>query len=404
MQSFKTYALLVSVCALIILSKGRIDFASTKFADWDLHSYRVLAIASPHLAQDAIAPFCYRLLGPYLVGLLPLPDPLAFWLLNSVACLVLVVLFYRFLIDQNIHRNVAVLTVLLFACNRYFYGFFAWDPFQIDDVLALICIVLCFSFLFKGRWVAFAFCLALGCLTREAVLIMIPVSLFYLWEYGKFRQDYQKLILAIAPTLAVFISVRIFVHADHVSIGLRGILPYYWMKFGESIGNAVTPQAWFRRTIWCFMPLSLVPVMFMRTTISFFSARKYLLLFSLLVVVTDLWGIDPGGGDTERQMAPSFLAFYWLIGEITQREFAPAKWVFPVLFGCGWLASLHHLYGIYPLPSKRATLFVTLLGFVGVMVTALLSRYGDWRRVAVVGETATDLAGGPPQRTDQHQP
>jgi hypothetical protein len=55
MQSFKTYALLVSVCALIILSKGRIDFASTAFAHWDLHSYRVLAIASPHLAQDAIA-------------------------------------------------------------------------------------------------------------------------------------------------------------------------------------------------------------------------------------------------------------------------------------------------------------------------------------------------------------
>ena len=383
MENLKTYALLVSVCALIILSKGRIDFASPAFAGWDLHSYRAVAIASPHLAPDAMAPFCYRLLGPYLVGLLPLPDPLAFWLLNSVACLVLVVLFYRFLIDQKIRRDVAVMTVLLFACNRYFYGFFAWDPFQIDDVMALICIVLCFSFLFKGRWVAFAFCLALGCLTREAVLIMIPVSMFYLWEYGKFRQDYQRLMLAIAPPLAVFILVRVLVPADQASIGLSGILPYYWTKFGESIGNAIAPQAWFRRLLWCFMPLTLVPVMFIRTTISFFSARKHLLLFILLVVVTDLWGIDVGGGDAERQMAPSFLAFYWLIGAITQRELAAAKWVFPALFGCGLIASLHHLQGIYPLPSKRATLLVTLIGFAGVTVTVLLSRYGGWRRVAV---------------------
>jgi hypothetical protein len=89
MRTFKTCALLVSACALIILSKGRIDFASPLFADWDLHSYRLMAMASPRLAEDAIAPFCYRLLGPYVVGLLPLPDPLAFWLLNSLACLAL---------------------------------------------------------------------------------------------------------------------------------------------------------------------------------------------------------------------------------------------------------------------------------------------------------------------------
>jgi hypothetical protein len=391
MRTFKTCALLVSACALIILSKGRIDFASPLFADWDLHSYRLMAIASPHLAEDAIAPFCYRLLGPYLVGLLPLPDPLAFWLLNSLACLALALLFFQFLIDQKIRSDVAVLTVLLFTCNRYFFGFFAWDPFQIDDVLVLICILLCFSFLFKGRWVAFTACLALGCLTREVVLVAIPVSFFFLWERGKLRQDYQKMILATASALAVFILVRIFVDADHASIGIQGILPFYWMKLGESIGNAVTPQAWFRRLVWCFMPLTLVPVIFLRTTIAFFSARKYLLLFLFLVVLTDLWGIGAGGGDAERYMAPSFLAFYWLIAEIMQHEFSPAKWVFPVLFACGLVASLHHLQGIYPLPSKRATLLVTLIGLFGVTLTAFFSRYGEWR---VARDAATDSKAG----------
>jgi hypothetical protein len=391
MRSLKTYAVLVSACALIILSKGRIDFASPLFADWDLHSYRLMAIASPHLVEDAIAPFCYRLLGPYLVGLLPLPDPLAFWLLNSLACLALALLFFQFLIDQKIRSDVAVLTVLLFTCNRYFFGFFAWDPFQIDDVLALICILLCFSFLFKGSWLAFTACLALGCLTREVVLVVIPVSFFYLWERGKLRQDYQKMILATAPAFAVFILVRIFVYADHASIGIHGILPFYWMKLGESVGNAVTPQAWFRRLIWCYMPLTLVPMIFLRTTISFFSARKYLLLFLFLVVLTDLWGIGAGGGDAERYMAPSFLAFYWIIGEIMQHEFSPAKWVFPALFACGLLASLHHLQGIYPLPSKRATLLVTLIGFFGVTLTAFFNRYGGWR---VVGDAVTDSKSG----------
>jgi uncharacterized membrane protein len=370
-QSFKTYVWLICAGIFLIVSRGMIDFNSPDYAGFDLHYYRTIAIASPHLSKDASAPYAYRLLGPYIVGLLPLPDPLAFRLVDSIACLALVILFYRLLVGQGITSRVAFVAVLLFACNRYFFGLLIWDPFQIDDVLAMVCLVVSLMFLFRRRWVGFALCFALGCVTREAVMILIPVSFLYLWEEGALRHEYKKWIAAIVPALAVFILVRMFVYADDVRMGITGILPYYQMKFGESAVNAYSKHAWFRRLIWSFMPFTPLPFVFPRTTISFFWRRKFVLLFFVLVVITDLWGIDHGGGDAERQMAPAFLPFFWLIAMLLQQELSHVKWALPAILAGGYISSLHHLQGIYPLPNKLATLLVTVVAVVEILAVAL---------------------------------
>jgi len=352
-----------------------IDFNSAAYTGFDLHSYRQIAIASPHLSPEVSPPYAYRLLGPYTVGLLPLPDPLAFRLADSAVCLTLVILFYRLLVEQGIHCGVALVAVLLFACNRFFFGLLIWDPFQIDDVLAMLCLVVSLTMLFRRRWVWFALCFALGCLTREAVMILIPVSFVYLWEEGTIRKEYMKWIGAITPALAVFILVRVFVYADEARMGVAGILSYYQMKFGESIENALTKEAWFRRLVWSFMPLTFLPFIFPRTTFSFFWRRRYLLLFFLLVVITNLWGIDPGGGDSERQMAPSFLPFFWLIAALLQQELSHIKWALPAILGGGYVSSLHHLQGIYPLPNKMATLLVTVVAVVEISAVAVYIKF-----------------------------
>jgi hypothetical protein len=388
MRGFRTYVVLASITIFLIASRGMIAFNSPAFAEFDLHEYRLLAHAAPHLARDAQAPYAYRFLGPYIVGLLPMPDPQAFRLLNSIACLALILLFYRLLVNQGIRNNIAATAAILFACNRYFFGLFAWDPFQIDDVLALVCLTGCLLLLFSRRWLAYAFCFALGCFTREAVLILIPVSFVYLWEQGTLRKEFKKWLMATAVAVAVFAMIRVFVYADGARMSVSEILPYYRMKFGESAGNAFTVQAWFRRLIWCFMPFTLLPFVFWKTTRAFFSRRKFVLLYFMLVVITDFWGIDNGGGDAERQMAPAFLPFYWLIAEISQTDLLLPRWILPLLLAGGYLGSLHHLQGVYPLPSKRATFFVTLVSFAGIMVAGLWRLRNQGRTAFQSSETA----------------
>jgi hypothetical protein len=117
------------------------------------------------------------------------------------------------------------------------------------------------------------------------------------WKDPKvIRRDVGSEIYPTLGEMALRDVNALDVHADDVRMGVTGILPYYQMKFGESIANALSKLAWFRRLIWSFMPFTLLPFVFPRTTISFFWRRKYLLLLFVLAVITDLWGTDHGGG------------------------------------------------------------------------------------------------------------
>jgi hypothetical protein len=270
-----------------------------------------------------------------------------------------------------------------------------WDPFQIDDVLAMVCILACFMLLARRRWIAFAVCFALGCLTREVVMILIPVSFVYLWERGTLRREFKRWFAAICPAIAVFLLVRASVYADGARMRITGILSYYVMKFGESAGHAFTFAAWMRRLVWCFMPFTFLPLVFLRTTVSFFSRHNYVLLYLILVVVTDFWGIDQGGGDAERQMAPAFLAFFWLIGVIAQSRLSRPRWVLPVILAAGFLGSLHHLQTVYPLPGKLATLVVTIVAATaatGIGLWIAFSGTGNEIVVATSAATISDLS------------
>ncbi len=136
------------------------------------------------------------------------------------------------------------------------------------------------------------------------------------------------------------------------------------------------------------MPFTFLPFVFPRTTISFFWRRKYVLLFFVLVVITDLWGIDHGGGDAERQMAPAFLPFFWLIAMLLQQELSHVKWALPAILAGGYLSSLHHLQGVYPLPNKMATLLVTVVAVAEILAVAIYVK-----RRGRVGEADAGEAG-----------
>src|ERR1700739_3732491 len=129
------------------------------------------------------------------------------WLLTSIAALVLAVLFYQFLVNQALSSPVAMLTVLLFTFNKYFFGLIVWDYFQIDDILCLICFVLSFCFLLKRRWIQLALCLAIGCTARETVLIMIPVVFVYQWETKTIRRGWKTGIIGTRAALVVLVAL-----------------------------------------------------------------------------------------------------------------------------------------------------------------------------------------------------
>ena len=98
MKPSLAYALALAVLSLVMAwLYGTIDYLGL-YANVDLKHYRALAQAVPWWATETPQPFVFRILGPYLVGLLPVPDPLGFRLLTTAGLAVLTVLLFAFLL------------------------------------------------------------------------------------------------------------------------------------------------------------------------------------------------------------------------------------------------------------------------------------------------------------------
>src|SRR3954453_22267281 len=195
----------IAVAAIMIFMYGQINYAVPPYStEWNLVDYRAIAAASPGLNIHVESPFVYRILGPYIVGLLPIPDPVGFRILAAIASTVCVVLYYYFLRYFGIKGSVAALVTVLYIFNPWLFGFTSWDSFHINEILSLIYMIVLFLAMLRSKWILFALTLLLAAVTRETAMLMIPVAFFYLVEKKKLSEEGRSYALAIIPGIVVF--------------------------------------------------------------------------------------------------------------------------------------------------------------------------------------------------------
>jgi hypothetical protein len=343
------------VTAVMIFLYGGVDYGAERFAIMDLHNYRAMANASPGIAEEVGKPYAYRLLGPYLVGLLGIPIEQGFYLLTVVSSLVLAVLFYFFLKRYRISPAVAAVTTVLFVLNKQLFGASVWNYFQLKDLLSMISVLVMFMALSDGRWFVFAAALLFGALAGEVPLIMVPVALVYLRERGRLGREWRRLLAAVLPAVAAFVVIRLLVPAPRGMTLLEALL-HYPRKLRH-------PAVWFRLLVNPFVPVSLLPLVFFESTVAFLKKNRHALAYLLLVFASALLG-----SNNERLMAPAFVVFYLVIGLIVQDRIYPHRGMLALLVAAGFLSSLHHLIARYPLPDRNIT--IALSGGSLVVVSA----------------------------------
>lgn len=325
---------------------GSIDYLG-EFAHVDLRHYRAMAQAVPRWAAETPQPFVFRILGPYLVGLLPVADPLGFRLLTAAALVALTVALYAFQRRLELEASIAAFTAALLTLNPYVFGFFAFNPFQLPDVLAMLAIVMAFHAMLDRRWVLFALITALGVLSREPALLVLPAAAVYVWRRESMRSEAVRLLLASAPALILFALPRLLIEPTGG--------PSLWQTFLNASGKAASPETWYRLLVNAWSPLSLLPLVLFETARAFVRQHLFLVVFAALVLASAMFG-----GDQERLVAPAFIAVYSLIGYLLQHERWP-RWTQAVLVAAAVLTSLHHLTARFPLPSRIWTIVLSLL-------------------------------------------
>ena len=163
-------ALLAALSALAIFLYGAVPYTEEPYAGMDLRYYRAMAEASPGISSEMPRPFAYRILGPWLVGLLPLPETAAFYALNSVLSLCVPLVFFLLLVSRGAGGWIAALSAFLFVLSKHQFGMSAWNFFQIKDTLSFLCLLACFHAMYSDRRVLFAVSLLAGALAGEMAL------------------------------------------------------------------------------------------------------------------------------------------------------------------------------------------------------------------------------------------
>jgi hypothetical protein len=349
---------LALVTVTMLFFYGRIDYTNAAFKDWDSLIYLDMASASPHLDPDAPRPFAFRLLGPYLVGLIPGSTENAFLAADLVLSFLLVYLMYRFLRYFGLRPPFACLATTLYIFNKHFFGFASWNYFHVNDVIAIILLIVLFWSMMQSRWLIFAAALCLGVATRETALIMIPVGLLYLAERRHLVREGGKFVAAIVPALALFAAIRLLIHPTAGPTLVQAVSTH-WTKI-------TSIERMYHVLVNPFVPLAFMPVVFFRRTFAFLRGRIHLLAFFVLVAGTTFFGHN-----NERLLNPASLVFYPLVGFILQDCVWPNRGMIALVVAGGYLSSLHWLVARYPLPSRDAT--AVLSGGSLVVITAALA-------------------------------
>lgn len=371
----------LAVTAVMLFLWGQIDYTIPPYSQWDGWHYRQMAQAAPGISPLAAAPFRYRLLGTYPIGLLPLDTILAFRIVNYTLFAVLTIICYLFLCYVGIRRSVAVYTVALFTMSTYLFGVTAWYTFHTNDVLALIFLLTALWGVMARRWGVFALSLFLGALSRETWILVPPTAFVYLWEHKRLAADWKKLVLASIPPLVVLVSLRLLLPID---IPGNIDIPKAFIRYSPKI---LEPEFWARQFGNSLKPLTFLPLIFFSTTLAYFKANKFMLALIFFTFVSSLLG-----SADERLMAPAFVAFYWLFAMIFERDIYPHKGMLALIAVCSFVSTFHYRQARFPLPSRELTIYLGLVTWVIVTVAAVIFKLKTTRRPAPPNSPALPTA------------
>jgi hypothetical protein len=289
---------------------------------------------------------------------MPIPDALGFYGFAIVFSLILVGAYFSLLCQLGLSRQSAAIATILLTMNRYFFGFTVWDYFQIDDLISEVLLVLLFTSMIKNNWWIYSILLVLGAITRETVFIIIPTTLFYLWERKKLEKAFWPFLGSVLPGVALFVALRLILKSTctnhEVGLPQSGTAYYFW-AFLKYLPQFFQPETLFRRIVNVFIPFSFLPIIFLGETIRFAAQYKHMVIYFCLVFASAFFG-----GDSERLMAPTFIVFYFFLGTMIENKMIGKRSAIAVICAITFISSLHHQNARFMLPSQRYTLLLSM--------------------------------------------
>lgn len=363
LQNNKWYLFfLLIICISQILVAGRANL-NDYYPDHDINQYRNLALSSPQIDHTILKPFIYRLLAPYLIGLLFNNVDVGFYFVNFLFSILFVILLYYFFLKFEISKKISFFITVAFIFNRYFIPYLAFEPYRALDIITATILLLSLILLIEKKFIYIFIISAIGVLTKEAALLIIPVGLSYIY----FTEPKNKKALFIFTGFSVILilillSIRFLVPSNY-GISLSTAFEENWSKI-------ISVEAITKQLFIAFNPFFLLPVFQFKKYLLFNKKYPHFFVLLLFVLLSSLFG-----GDKERLMLPYAPVYYLFIALLFQNIDAIRKiksLEIIVILIISLLSNMHHIWGVIHLPSREYSLIFALAG--GILILGIYIR------------------------------
>lgn len=182
-----------------------------------LDHQKYIAMASGDSFSMRIAPFCWRVLNPLLVKLLPFGVQAGFTVTNIAGLWVAGVLMFLVLRSLAFSFRLSLLGPLLFASMPFAMKFNLFN-FWLTDALAFAFIAGAFLALVSGHDLVFMAVMAVGALAKESVLFVAP--LYYTFRATRVIDPaaMRRALLLATPALLGIAAIRTAIPAGNTDL------------------------------------------------------------------------------------------------------------------------------------------------------------------------------------------
>jgi len=372
-ENQKKHLLILAIAVtFIFIFVGKIDYSLPQYAEIDNLYYRTMADAAPGFTSDIIHPFVYRILGPWLAGIMPFHNDINFGILMYFSLIALTFAFYKFLILNQINAKIALITSMWVVFNKYIFGIMGFSYFQLCDSISVTALIMAFVFFYKNNWLGILISSVIGILAKETILLFYIPALIYLFINKHPKKEIINCILSGAVTFAIFIALRMIFSPSEEGD--------YLIQLGFGVSKFFNLTVWVRQLSNVFLPFSLIFIIFLKELFQFSKKEIYLTLLFILTIISSLFGLD-----CERLMLPGILFSYLFFAQLAEKyllsEDGKFRWNFTFVITCITLISnLYHLWGLVRLPSRTISIYLTIILNVIILGIFVYLKYFDKRK------------------------
>lgn len=352
-NNWKYILFLILASQIFIFLTGSIDYTNSEFSNSDFNKYIKMAEASPGINQDVIRPFVYRIIIPWIAGILPFSIFTNFEILNHIALIFLSLSIFIFFYDHNTSPKLAFVLTLAFQLNRYFFLLNTWNQFQVCDAVSLGIVFLSFSLIKRKNWFPMLIIFPVSVLIKEYVLIILPAGLFYLVISKSKKQDFIYYFIISLISISVFVLIRKVIFSE----GGESL----FVQYTTQVIYYSKPVLLLKRFVVPFTPFGLIPIFYYKELLKFFKEESHFFIYTLTVIGLSFFG------EPERLMAPLSVVYLLFVGKIISqiiRDFVSKRSeinFYSLFLLIVFAASFYHIWGIVKLPSKEISMIFTVI-------------------------------------------